>query len=395
MGASNWNVKLYGRNLFLLCDASLGSQRHPISIDPTPLQHAHCVIVTSLPGEYGSTRLQELVSQVNTTVNTQNGSVLLPLSFGSHFFDLLEFFSQSNIPTYVVSGKAMLMTAGVCAEYLSTSKRERAYAADAPFRWNVRHIDPNDGQGIAVVAREKCIVFAEHSSLRMGYATALLELMGQDSRNALLLTDPHFDPNLVVAGLRLKMRVLPIPVDIRATAEQLSAWIHADAHSFRGRVLAPLRAAKAIRNAIPMDDVCTTFKLDDICKSFSSSIMTNNHATRLKMTPFPTQNVLVAPSLSVTVASDASLQVKSTTSKDALFGFADVIAFANTLSRLHGISAIEYSILGPNEVLLALPTLDDATVLLGGGTRTVITTNNSQHRRLLQSALMSSLSSRN
>ncbi len=45
-----------------------------------------------------------------------------------------------------------------------------------------RFVDPNEGVGIAIAAREKCIIFAEHPSLRMGPAVELLQLMGGDSR---------------------------------------------------------------------------------------------------------------------------------------------------------------------------------------------------------------------
>ncbi len=66
-----------------------------------------CQLVASALGhECGAGRLNDLVAQVHSTLNTNNGSVLLPMAFTGAFLDLVELLSHSSgVPCYVVAGR--------------------------------------------------------------------------------------------------------------------------------------------------------------------------------------------------------------------------------------------------------------------------------------------------
>ena len=51
------------------------------------------------------------------------------------------------------------------------------------------------------VFREPCVVFADHPSLRLGSAVALLDLWGASAANRVVFTDPDYSlPEVVYLG---------------------------------------------------------------------------------------------------------------------------------------------------------------------------------------------------
>uniref|UniRef100_A0A0K0DDN2 Beta-Casp domain-containing protein n=1 Tax=Angiostrongylus cantonensis TaxID=6313 RepID=A0A0K0DDN2_ANGCA len=209
---------------------------HSRSIELEKLQDADALILTSLG------RTPELMSQTVLDTLKRGGNVLMPVSPVGSIFDLIDVVSRSidnggsilETRIYFISpvAKGALAYSNVNAEWLSESRQNAVYVPEEPFchialvRNGRLKLYSNIYESFCREYKTPCVVFTGHPSLRLGDAPHLLEMWGNDSKNALIMTDPDYPLNEVYRPYEeLAIRAFYYPIETRLEFSQLNSTL--------------------------------------------------------------------------------------------------------------------------------------------------------------------------
>ncbi|CAJ0585948.1 unnamed protein product, partial [Mesorhabditis spiculigera] len=208
MGSCNWMIANEMEKIVYISAACL-RHTHTKAVDWDSIGGADRLILTSLSTSYRvpQTLIVELLKETISTLRN-GGNVLFPILPTGLIFDLIAVISEQmtkqgislDVPIYFISpvGKRTLAFANVNSEYVSVQYQEKIWTAEEPFNYaallkcgRLQVYDSLYGDFSREV-KSPCVCFAGHPSLRIGDAAHLLEVWGNDSKNAVIITEPDF-----------------------------------------------------------------------------------------------------------------------------------------------------------------------------------------------------------
>ncbi|VDM60885.1 unnamed protein product [Angiostrongylus costaricensis] len=244
IGSSNWVFKTEYERVGYLTSSSTRST-HSRSVEWEKLQDADALILTSL-GRTPELSLESVIIEVSQTVLDtlkRGGNVLMPVNPVGSIFDLIDVVSRSidnaggsilETRIYFISpvAKGALAYSNVNAEWLSESRQNAVYVPEEPFchialvRNGRLKLYSNIYESFCREYKTPCVVFTGHPSLRLGDAPHLLEMWGNDSKNALIMTDPDYPLNEVYRPYEeLAIRAFYYPIETRLEFSQLNSTL--------------------------------------------------------------------------------------------------------------------------------------------------------------------------
>uniref|UniRef100_A0A158QKT0 Beta-Casp domain-containing protein n=1 Tax=Haemonchus placei TaxID=6290 RepID=A0A158QKT0_HAEPC len=237
IGSSNWVFKTEYERIGYLASSSIRST-HSRPVEWEKLQDCDALILTSLSRTPDFSSEGAIIEVAQTVVDTlkRGGNVLMPVNPVGFVYDLIDVVSRSidnavrvKTPRYsflqyahcervLIQGGAILEAriyfispvakgalaySNVNAEWLAETRQNAVYVPEEPFCHTA--------------------VLTGHPSLRIGDAPHLLEMWGNDSRNALIMTDPDFPLNEVYAPFEdLAIRAFYYPIETRLEFSQVN-----------------------------------------------------------------------------------------------------------------------------------------------------------------------------
>ncbi|CAB3398824.1 unnamed protein product [Caenorhabditis bovis] len=242
LGSANWTIKTENEKVGYL-SASSKILSHVKTLDTQGLRSCDYMLISSMNRIVDIT-LENVYHRVREIVSTtlkRGGNVLLPISSVGCVYDLLEAVSDVidqtpgisiDTPIYLISPKAKnsIALASISAEWMSPHWQNNVYKPEEPFRHSalvkagrLKIYDSLYGE-FSKEYKTPCVMFAGHSTLRIGDAAHMVEVWGWDSRNAVILTDP----DLAFDDVRDPFKELPIafmscPMDFRLSFDELHA----------------------------------------------------------------------------------------------------------------------------------------------------------------------------
>ena len=259
LGAANWEITSTPQTGFRHANgqgemrivhvgaSSSTASRHPQPLDFEALRAADVLLLSQMRvGASGpDAELTRFLAHVAQTLG-RGGNVLVPIMPAGVLFDLIEtlpgYLSQTgdstvaNARMYVASPVAAhcLAFANINAEWLAARKVEHALNADAPFAFGAlkdaeRLFTVADaGPALDAVLKQPAIVFAGHTSLRVGPVVDLIRRWGDNARNSLILVDSEYDHVGALAPfLPMAMQVVRCAIDTRLTTGEANNLVAA------------------------------------------------------------------------------------------------------------------------------------------------------------------------
>uniref|UniRef100_A0A1I7TYF8 Beta-Casp domain-containing protein n=1 Tax=Caenorhabditis tropicalis TaxID=1561998 RepID=A0A1I7TYF8_9PELO len=245
LGSAYWTIKTDNETIAYL-SASNPNATDVKKMEMAPLRNVDYILATSISRLIDTTAQNMGINLIRTIsdVLKNHGSVLLPMCPIGPIFELIEAVSdviQStngislDTPIYFISpvAKSAIAMASISAEWMSDSRQNAVYLPEEPYIHNnlirsgrLKIYDSLYGK-FSKEFRTPCVIFASHASLRVGDAAHMVEVLGSDPKNAVIVTDP----DLPVEDVREPFRTLPIkfiniPMDFRmdfGTMERLLA----------------------------------------------------------------------------------------------------------------------------------------------------------------------------
>ncbi|PIO72543.1 hypothetical protein TELCIR_05525 [Teladorsagia circumcincta] len=189
---------------------------HSRPVEWEKLQDADALILTSLSRTPDFSSEGAVIEVAQTVMDTlkRGGNVLMPVNPVGSIYDLIDVVSRSidnaggatlEARIYFISpvAKGALAYSNVNAEWLAESRQNAVYVPEEPFCHTA--------------------VLTGHPSLRIGDAPHLLEMWGNDSKNALIMTDPDYPLNEVYAPYEdLAIRAFYYPIETRLEFSQVN-----------------------------------------------------------------------------------------------------------------------------------------------------------------------------
>ncbi|KJH50471.1 hypothetical protein DICVIV_03403 [Dictyocaulus viviparus] len=244
MGSANWVFKTEYERVGYLTSSSVRST-HSRPVEWEKLHELDALILTSL-GKTPEIPFESVVNEVSQMiVDTlkRNGNVLMPVNPVGAVYDLIDVVSRSidnaggsilETRIYFISpvAKGALAYSNVNAEWLAEARQNAVYVPEEPFchmalvRSGRLKLYNNIYESFCRDYKTPCVVFAGHPSLRLGDAPHLLEMWGNDSRNALIMTDPDYPLNEVYRPYEdLAIRAFYYPIEIRLDFSQVNSTL--------------------------------------------------------------------------------------------------------------------------------------------------------------------------
>ncbi|KAJ1345693.1 hypothetical protein KIN20_000283 [Parelaphostrongylus tenuis] len=244
IGSSNWIFKTEYERVGYLTSSSTRST-HARSVAWEKLQDADALILTSL-SRTPELSLEGVVIEVSQTiVDTlkRGGNVLMPVNPVGSIFDLIDVVSRSidnaggsllETRIYFVSpvAKGALAYSNINAEWLVEARQNAVYVPEEPFchvalvRNGRLKLYDNICESFCLDCKSPCVVLTGHPSLRLGDAPYLLEMWGNDSKNALIMTDPDYPLNEVYRPYEeLAIRAFYYPIETRLEFSQVNSTL--------------------------------------------------------------------------------------------------------------------------------------------------------------------------
>ncbi|KAK6048439.1 hypothetical protein COOONC_14056 [Cooperia oncophora] len=229
IGSSNWVFKTEYERVGYLASSSIRST-HARPVEWEKLQDADALIMTSLSRTPDFSSEGAIIEVAQTVMDTlkRGGNVLMPVNPVGSIYDLIDVVSRSidnaggatlEARIYFISpvAKGALAYSNVNAEWLAESRQNAVYVPEEPFchtavrltvslntcvaprsesfcEYNVLvrngrlKLYDNIYESFCREYKTPCVVLTGHPSLRIGDAPHLLEMWGNDSKNALIMT---------------------------------------------------------------------------------------------------------------------------------------------------------------------------------------------------------------
>ncbi|VDL79576.1 unnamed protein product [Nippostrongylus brasiliensis] len=244
IGSTNWVFKTEYERIGYLASSSV-RPTHCRSVEWEHLQEADALILTSLGRtlDFAYEGSIPEIAQTITDTLKRGGNVLMPVSPVGTVFDLIDIVSRSidnaggmysETRIYFVSpvAKGALAYSNVNAEWLIEGRQNAVYVPEEPFchtaliRNGRLKLFENIYESFCREFKTPCVVLTGHPSLRIGDAPHLLEMWGNDSRNALIMTDPDYPLNEVYAPYEdLAIRAFYYPIETRLDFAQVNSTL--------------------------------------------------------------------------------------------------------------------------------------------------------------------------
>nr|CDJ95101.1 Integrator complex subunit 9 [Haemonchus contortus] len=241
IGSSNWVFKTEYERIGYLASSSVRST-HSRPVEWEKLQDCDALILTSLSRTPDFSSEGAIIEVAQTVVDTlkRGGNVLMPVNPVGFVYDLIDVVSRSidnaggatlEARIYFISpvAKGALAYSNVNAEWLAETRQNAVYVPEEPFchtalvRNGRLKLYDNIYESFCREYKTPCVVLTGHPSLRIGDAPHLLEMWGNDSRNALIMTDPDFPLNEVYAPFEdLAIRAFYYPIETRLEFSQVN-----------------------------------------------------------------------------------------------------------------------------------------------------------------------------
>ncbi|CAI2355211.1 unnamed protein product [Caenorhabditis sp. 36 PRJEB53466] len=182
------------------------------AMEVTPLRSCDYILVSSMSRLVDATAQEMgmvLMRNVSETLRG-NGSVLLPISPVGPIFEIIEAVSDMitttsgipvDTPMYLISpvAKAAIAMASISAEWMSESRQSAVYRPEEPFAHNhllrtgrLKIYDSLYG-AFSKELKTPCVLFTTHTTLRVGDGAHMIEVWGNDNRNAVILTGSYWE----------------------------------------------------------------------------------------------------------------------------------------------------------------------------------------------------------
>ncbi|TDH68875.1 hypothetical protein CCR75_005556 [Bremia lactucae] len=245
LGSSLWLIEGPNDKLAYVAAASGDYNRHPKELDLLPLVNCETLLVTDLKPDrdpHSTTeRMVERVLSSVTNVLERGGICVVPTSPCGVLFDLIEavytasVLKNQHVPMYLISDFAMqiLELTQLGAEWLCEKKVDKLYAGEHAFvhesllKNKVFHPVADLSAITATTFQNGSLVFVGHPSLQFGHGVEIIQMLGNDSRNAILLIDPSVNSAEALGNFQeLSIEKIVCPIDPRLScgdANQLIA----------------------------------------------------------------------------------------------------------------------------------------------------------------------------
>lgn len=244
-GSAYWTIKTENEQ-FAYLSASNPSATDVKLMETAPLRAVDHILVTSLSRLVDTTAKEMGYSLIKTITDVlkKHGSVLLPICPVGPIFEMIEAVSDIitttngiplDTPIYFISpvAKSAIAMASISAEWMSESRQNAVYLPEEPYSHSnliksgrVKIYDSLYGS-FSKEFKTPCVIFASHASLRIGDAAHMVEVLGSDPKNAVIVTDPDLPCEDVREPFRnLPIKFINIPMDFRmdfASLERLLA----------------------------------------------------------------------------------------------------------------------------------------------------------------------------
>ncbi|VDP40336.1 unnamed protein product [Heligmosomoides polygyrus] len=232
IGSSNWIFKTEYERIGYLSSSST-HPTHSRAVEWEKLHDADALILTSLSRtpEYSYEVAVMEVAQTIVDTLKRGGNVLMPVNPVGSIYDLIDGGAFQDSRIYFISpvAKGALAYSNVNAEWLAEGRQNSMYVPEEPFTHSalVRNgrlkIYENIYESFCREYKTPCVVLTGHPSLRIGDAPHLIEMWGNDSKNALIMTDPDYPLNEVYAPFEdLAIRAFYYPIEIRLEFTQVN-----------------------------------------------------------------------------------------------------------------------------------------------------------------------------
>ncbi|VDM96142.1 unnamed protein product [Thelazia callipaeda] len=246
IGSCNWIIRTEHEKIgYLSATSSRNSHTKPVQWDQ--LRNCDALILTSIcrfPEHNPETSVCHAFAVIADTLK-RNGSVLMPICPTGVLYDLLEVISVQldqhdvsvDVPVYFISSVAesTLAYSNIYAEWLSEKKQNMINVPEEPFKHGLMSrsgrlkVYDNIYGDFCQLMKTPCVIFTGHPSLRIGDAVHFLEMWGNDSRNALIMTDPDYPIQNVYGPYEtLPIRAFFFPIETRLDFSQLNPSILPD-----------------------------------------------------------------------------------------------------------------------------------------------------------------------
>ncbi|RQM16122.1 hypothetical protein DD237_004336 [Peronospora effusa] len=205
LGASIWLVEGPNDRLAYVAASSGDYNRHPKELDLLPLVGCETLLLTDVKPDRdphsNTERMVERVLSGVTRVLERGGVCIVPTSPCGVMFDLVEAVcaaslqNKHNVPMYFISeyaSRVMELTL-LGAEWLCEKKIEKLYAGEDAFlhesllKSDLFHAVADVSAASAATLQNGSILFVGHPSLKFGRVPKLIQRLGNESRNAILL----------------------------------------------------------------------------------------------------------------------------------------------------------------------------------------------------------------
>ncbi|VIO89361.1 conserved hypothetical protein [Brugia malayi] len=246
IGSCNWIVRTEHEKIgYLSATSSRNSHTKPVQWDQ--LRGCDALILTSIcrfPEHSPETSVCHAFAVIADTLK-RNGSVLMPICPTGILYDLLEVISMQldqhdvpvDVPVYFISpvAESTLAYSNIYVEWLSEKKQSMVNIPEEPFKHGLTSrngrlkVYDNIYGDFCRQMRTPCVIFTGHPSLRIGNAVHFLEMWGNDSKNALIMTDPDYPiQNVYGPYEKLSIRAFFFPIETRLDFSQLNPSILPD-----------------------------------------------------------------------------------------------------------------------------------------------------------------------
>ncbi|CAO4377064.1 unnamed protein product [Caenorhabditis nigoni] len=208
-GSANWIFKTENEKIgYLTASNPISTDVKPMEIGPLKSDIDY-LIINSLSRLIDTSTQTMGVSLTRTVTDylKNHGSVILPICPVGPIFEMIEAISDiissttgisPDTPIYLISpvAKSAIAMASISAEWMSESRQKAVYLPEEPYYHSqfiksgrLRIYESLYGN-FSKEFKTPCVILASHPSLRVGDAAHMIEVLGSDPKNAVIITGP-------------------------------------------------------------------------------------------------------------------------------------------------------------------------------------------------------------
>ncbi|KAI8058392.1 beta-lactamase-like protein [Syncephalis plumigaleata] len=237
LGSANWRICRESLCLAYVSSSSMMGGLHPMAFESSvfdnPLSVALVADIRRDPAMPVASMMERFKDHVSTVIR-RGGNLLLPMYPHGVHFDLLmiltNLLEKANLftPIFVISsmGDRSRLYSDILGEWMQSPYRDRMYVPENPLiddslvKSGRISYYPEFNTDFMQRYREPCIVFAGDPSLCAGPVVHMLSMWKNNTKNAIIFTDPRIDTAEAIQPFGTVMaEVIKCPIDLRLTPE--------------------------------------------------------------------------------------------------------------------------------------------------------------------------------